>query len=163
MRVDVEPVRHVRLEVGNLPWESAENHAHEDDGDRPHVGQSGIILVLLQDLWGEVWIRSDDARGGDLMLAGVVEHCGRSKVDQFDNVVARHDTVVQFQIPMGQTHLVQVVDSVDNLPKDAVDFRAGHLSRHDNGEEIVRGILHDLTGSAQSRQGDIPRKSARDH
>jgi len=40
------------------------------------------------------------------MFPGVVEDGGCTKVDQLDNVVRRHDAVVELEISVGKTHFV---------------------------------------------------------
>jgi len=44
---------------------------------------------------------------------------------------------------------MEVVYSVDDLTEDAVDFWTGHFSGHDDGEEVVGGVFHDLGGGGK--------------
>jgi hypothetical protein len=39
---------------------------------------------------------------------------------------------------------MKIGDAVTYLSKDAKDFWTEHLGRHDDGEEVIRGIFHDL-------------------
>ena len=148
MSVDVKLVRHVCLHVGNLPRETSEDHAHEDDGHGPDVGQSRVVVLLLQDFRRKIRVGTDDPRGGDLVLARVVKHGGGTKVDELDDTVRCHDTIVELQISMSQTHLVEIVDTVNDLSEDTVDLRSSHLAGHDNREQVVRCVLHNLQESA---------------
>ena len=77
-------------------------------------------------------------------MTGVLEDDGGTEIDQFDSVVACHDTVVEFEIPMSESHVVKVVDTIDDLFEDAVNLGSSHLARHDNREEVEFGVLHDL-------------------
>lgn len=67
-----------------------------------------------------------------------------AKVDKFDNVVGCHDTVIKFEITMGETDRVEVVYAFADLTEDTVDLGAAHLLRHDDAEEVIRCILHNL-------------------
>jgi len=73
-----------------------------------------------------------------------MENSGRAKVYEFNYVVRGHDAIVELQIAVGQTNLVQVLNTVADLPKHAINFGTGHLARHDDAEKIVRCIFHDL-------------------
>ena len=161
MRIDVEAERHVALVVGNFPGEAAEDHAHKDDGDRPYIGETRVVLVFLQDFRREVRVGTDDSRSGDLVFTGIVEDCRSPKVDELDDVVRGHDAVVELEISVRQPHPVEIIDTVDNLPKDAVDFRPGHLARHDDREEVIRRIFHNL--HQHYSKHDLPRRNGRDH
>lgn len=132
MSVDVKPVAHVGLVIGDLPREPTEHHAHEDDGDGPYVRQARVVSLLGEHFRREVRVGTDNPRSGDLVLARVVKDGGRTEIDELDDIVAGHDAVVEFEITMSQSHLVQVVDTVDNLPENTVDFRSRHLARHDD-------------------------------
>lgn len=98
MSVYIEPKRHIRLVIRDLPRESTENHAHEDDGARPDIGQSRVILALVENLGRQIRIRANNTSRGDLVLAGVVENGGGTEINKFDNVFRRHDTVIKLQI-----------------------------------------------------------------
>lgn len=67
-----------------------------------------------------------------------------AKIDKFDNVVGGHDTVIKFEVTMGEADRVEVVNAFANLAEDAVDLRTAHLLRHDNTKEVVGSILHHL-------------------
>lgn len=144
MGVYIESERHVRLVIGDLPRESTENHAHEDDGARPDIGQSWIVLALAENLRRQIRIRADNTSRRNLVLARVVENSGRTEINEFDNVFRSHDTVIKLQISVSKTHRMKVVDTVDNLAEDTIDFRTRHLARHDNREQVIRCVLHDL-------------------
>jgi hypothetical protein len=77
-------------------------------------------------------------------LAGVVEDGCGAKVDELDDVLRGHDTVVEFEVAVGEPHFVEVLYAVAYLTKDAVDLWATHLSGHDYGKEIKGCELHDL-------------------
>lgn len=123
MRVAIQPKARIRLGVRQLPRESPERHAHENHGDRPHICQSRVVILFTQHFGGEVRIRPDDTRGWDIVFARVVENGGGTKVNQLDNVSGCHDAIIELEIPMGESHFVQVIDSVDDLSKHAVHFR----------------------------------------
>lgn len=63
-------------------------------------------MFLVQYLWSEVWIGTDDPRSRDLVFTGIMEDGGRTEIDQFDDIVGCHDAIIEFEIPMGETHLV---------------------------------------------------------
>lgn len=58
--IDIKSVRHVGLVVGDLPRESTEDHAHENDGDGPHICQARIVGILVQYFGREVRVGTDD-------------------------------------------------------------------------------------------------------
>jgi hypothetical protein len=68
------------------------------------------------------------------VFAGIVEDGGRTEIDQFDNVVGCHDAIIEFEIPVGETHLVEVIDTINDLSEDTVDFGSSHFTRHDHRE-----------------------------
>ena len=157
----------VRLWVGDLPGEAAEDHADEDDGDAPDVRLAGIVALLGENLGGEVRVRADDAGGLLLGLARIVEDGGGAKVDELDDVVGRHDAVVELEIAVGEPHLVQVLYAVTDLAEDAIDLGAAHLAGHDDTEEVVRRVLHHLCTSDErvartsARRAPLPRNNGR--
>lgn len=148
MALDKTLVARVDLGIGNLPWKAPKDHAHENDGDAPDVRLAGIILGRMEDLWGEVWVRADDARGESEGLAGIMKNGRSSKVDQFDNVIGSHDAIVQFEVAMCETHSMEIVDRIANLAKYTVDFWTTHAAGHYDAKEVIGGVLHDLWESS---------------
>lgn len=73
-----------------------------------------------------------------------MEDGSRAKIDEFDDVAGRHDTVIKFEVTMGKTDGVEVVNAFADLAEDTVDLRTAHLLRHDNTKEVVGSILHHL-------------------
>lgn len=58
---------------------------------------------------------------------------------------------------------MEVVYSIDDLTEDAVDFWTGHFSGHDDGEEVVGGVFHDLSGGGRGEErGGKEGRSARE-
>jgi hypothetical protein len=47
-------------------------------------------------------------------------------------------------VAWGAAHRVQILDSRDDLLEDAVDLWTSHLATHDNTEQVVFAVLHDL-------------------
>lgn len=134
----------ISLGVGDLPGKPPENHAQEDDGDTPNISLPRIIGLLAKDLWSEVGIATDDASRWCMRLARIVEDSGSAEIDELHDIVRCHDAVVEFKVTVGKTHFVQVLDTIAYLAEYAVNFRAAHLSRHDDTEQIERSVLHDL-------------------
>ena len=56
MSIAVEPEASVSLGVRQLPGESSQDHAHEDHGDGPYVGQPRIVVIPAEDLGRKIWI-----------------------------------------------------------------------------------------------------------
>ena len=73
-----------------------------------------------------------------------MKHGRGAKVDEFDNIILGHHTVVQFEIPVREAHPMQVMNAIDDLPENAVNLLSRHLSGHDHAEQIIWSILHDL-------------------
>ena len=92
--------------IGDLPWETTKDHAHEDDRDRPNISQSWVVVIFVQDFGSEVRVGTDDTGSGDLVFPRVMENGCSSKVDELDYVVAGHDAIVQFKVTMCETHAV---------------------------------------------------------
>lgn len=69
---------------------------------------------------------------------------GTAKVDDLDDAVFVHDTVVQLQISVGNTHLVQIRDALDHTVEAAGNLVAAHVTLHHGGEELILGVLHHL-------------------
>ncbi len=46
VRVDKGPETRVGLGIRDLPRETTEDHAHEDDGDTPYISLARIIVFL---------------------------------------------------------------------------------------------------------------------
>lgn len=78
------------------------------------------------------------------MLSRVVEYRCCTEINQLDDIIGGHDAIVELEITVGKTHFVEVVDAIDNLPEYTVNLGSRHLARHDDREQIVRRILHDL-------------------
>jgi hypothetical protein len=122
------PKTRVGFRIRNLPWEPSENHAHEDDRHAPNISLSGIIRLTGEDLRGEVRIAADNTSSGGVGFAWVMEDGGGAKIDEFDDVIRCHDTVVKFEIPMSETHFVEIFHAITYLAKDAIDLRAAHFA-----------------------------------
>lgn len=45
---------------------------------------------------------------------------------------------------MCKTYRVEIFDTLANLPEDAVNFGTTHFPGHDDGEEVVGSVFHDL-------------------
>ena len=45
---------------------------------------------------------------------------------------------------MRETERVQIFHAIADLTEDAVDLRARHAAGHDDTEQIIRRVLHDL-------------------
>lgn len=73
-----------------------------------------------------------------------MENGGGTKVDQFDDIGGGHDAVVKFEVAVRKPDRMQIFDAVTYLTEYAVDLGAAHFTRHDNAEEVKRGIFHDL-------------------
>lgn len=83
------------------------------------------------------------------------DDCG-AKVDEFDNIATGKDAVVEFEVAMGETEGVEISNTVADLAKDTENLWAKHLGGHDDGEEVIRSVLHDLLELrwAPGAQGD---------
>jgi len=71
----------VGLWVGDLPGEPAEDHAEEDDSDRPDVGLSRVVGFVAEDFGSEVGVTTDNTSSWRMSLSGVVKDGGGPKVD----------------------------------------------------------------------------------
>ena len=91
-------------------------------------------MLLVQYFRGEVWIGTDNSRGWDLVFTRIVEYGGCPEIDELHDIIGRHDTIVEFEISVSESHFVEVVDTVDNLAENTVDLWSSHFSRHDHGE-----------------------------
>jgi hypothetical protein len=118
----------ISLGVWDLPGKPPKDHAQEDDGDTPNISLPRIIRFLVEDFWGKVGIATDDPRRWCMRLARIVENGGSAKVNKLDDVIRRHDAVIELEITVGKTHLMQVFDPIADLTEDTVDFRTTHLS-----------------------------------
>lgn len=49
VRVDKGSKTGVGLGIRDLPWETTEDHAHEDDGNTPYVSLARVIVFLGDD------------------------------------------------------------------------------------------------------------------
>lgn len=134
MSMHVCPIAGIVLWIGDSPWEPSKDHTHENDGYAPHVRLARVVILLREDLWGEVGIAADDAVGHDEFLARVVENCSSAEIDELDDVVGGHDTVVEFQVAVCETHAVEVRDTLDDLAEDTIDLWSAHLARHDDAK-----------------------------
>lgn len=148
MRVDKTAEINVLLGIGKLPGEATKEHAEEDHGNTPHVRLLRIIGTAREDLWSEVWIRTDDASGLCRCLSRIMKDNRGTKVDNLDDILLCHDAIVELEISVCESHAVEIVDAVDDLAKDAVNFWTGHLTGHDDAEQVKGSILHDLVEMA---------------
>ena len=73
-----------------------------------------------------------------------MKHGRGAEIDEFDHVISGHHAVVKLEIPVCEAHAMEIVDAVDNLAENAVNLWSGHLSGHDDAEQIKRRIFHDL-------------------
>ena len=75
-----------------------------------------------------------------------MKHGRGAEINEFDDIGLGHHAIVQFEIPVCESHPMEVIDTIDNLPENAINFWPGHLSGHDDTEQIKRRIFHDLLG-----------------
>lgn len=134
----------VRFGLWNLPRKATQCHAKEYHSNPPHIRLLRVVWLTAEDFWCQIRIRANNTSGLCWSFARVMEHGCRAKIDELDNIFFRHNTIVQLEITMGQSHAVQVIDTVNNLACDTINFRPGHLARHDNAKEVIRSIFHDL-------------------
>lgn len=73
-----------------------------------------------------------------------MEDSGGAEINKLDDVVISHNTVIELEVAMSKAHLVEVLDAIAYLAKDAIDLWATHSTRHDHAKQIIRSILHDL-------------------
>jgi len=78
-----------------------------------------------------------------------MENSGGTEVDKLYNVVVCHDTIVEFEVAMSETHFVEVFYAIAHLAEDTVNFGTTHFARHDDREEIKRSKLHNLAGEGK--------------
>jgi hypothetical protein len=112
----------IRLDIRDLPGEAAQDHAQEDHGNAPYIGFLGVVRVTREDLWCQIRIRTDNAGSFRWGLARIMEHSGRPKVDQFDDILLCHDAIIKLEIAMGQPHTMQVIYTVNDLAQYTIDF-----------------------------------------
>ena len=143
-------VAQVLLGIGERPRESAENHTEENNCHTPYVGLAWVVGFGREDFRSKIRVRTDDARGERLRLSGVVENSCSSKVYELDAVVHCHDAVVKLEVAVRETHSVEVVDAITDLAEDAKDFGPAHFAGHDDVEQIIGSVLHNLGKSGQS-------------
>jgi len=142
--IDKGPETGVRLGIRDLPRETAEDHAHEDDGNTPNVSLTWVIVFLREDFWGQIRVGAHDTGRPLLSLSRIVKDGCGAKVDELDNVIRGHDAIIEFEIAMCQSHLVQILDTVADLSEHTINLWATHLAGHDDTKEVVWGIFHDL-------------------
>ena len=73
-----------------------------------------------------------------------MEDGGSAKIDKLDDIIRSHDAIIEFEIAVCQSHFVQILDAIADLPEHTINLWATHLARHDDAEEVVWCILHDL-------------------
>ena len=89
MGVDKGSEALVGLGLQYFPWETPENHAHEDNGDAPDVRLAWIIGLLGQDFGCKVGIGAHYARRGYSRLSGIEKDSGCPKVNERDDVMTQ--------------------------------------------------------------------------
>lgn len=80
----------------------------------------------------------------NLSLEGKLADHGTTKVDDLDDTVFVHDTVVQLQISVSNAHLVQIGNALDHTVKAAGNLVAAHVTLHHGREELVLSVFHHL-------------------
>lgn len=45
---------------------------------------------------------------------------------------------------MGEAHIMEIFDTVTDLTENAINFWTTHFTCHDDAEQVIRGIFHDL-------------------
>jgi len=74
-----------------------------------------------------------------------MEDSGSTKIDKLNDVIGRHDAVIELEITVSETHLMEILNAIADLTEDTVDFRPTHFTRHNNAEQIKGCILHNLS------------------
>lgn len=106
MNIDKAAKVNVRLRIWDFPGEAAQSHAKEDHGDSPHIRFLRIVRLTAENFGCQVRVGTNDARSLCRSLSRIVEDGCSAKIDEFDDVLLCHDTIVQLEITMGQTHAV---------------------------------------------------------
>lgn len=104
--MDEGPEAGVGLGIRDFPRKPSKDHAHENNSHAPYICFSGVVWIVAEDLWCEIGITTNDTSRWGVGLARVMEDSCGAKVDKFDDIVSGHDTVVKFEISVGQPQFV---------------------------------------------------------
>ena len=80
----------------------------------------------------------------DLGLEGVFEHTRAPEINNLHDPKLINNDVIELKITMSKAHTVDKRNTTQDLQERARHLLARHLARHDDSEEIVRRILHNL-------------------
>lgn len=125
-------VLRVSLDLSLTPDISSKSHVNHDNRRAPHIETSRVILSLLQEhLRCRVWLAATHARlaqadfgahalatlAASFSEAGVVasEDFGDTKVGDLELAVFGDEKVLEFDVAVGNTVAVQIVDSLHKL------------------------------------------------
>ncbi|KAH3685736.1 hypothetical protein WICPIJ_003285 [Wickerhamomyces pijperi] len=81
---------------------------------------------------------------GSYLANTKVSGLNRPEIDDLDNPIGVNDTVIQLQISMRKTHVVEVLDTVQDLLETAINFMFRHLVTHHNSEQVIITVLQNL-------------------
>jgi len=95
VRVNEGAETRIRFGVWDLPRETAKDHAHEYDGNAPNVSLAWIIGFLRDDLWGQIWVGSNNSRCSLMSPSRVMKDNGSAEVNELNHIVRRHDAIVE--------------------------------------------------------------------
>lgn len=84
----------------------------------------------------------------DVLVKGVLEDARAAKVNDLEHAHTIEDEVIELEVAMGDTHAVQVIEALKELPPAASDFLAGHHTAHDHVKQIVGAVFHDFVKMA---------------
>ena len=57
-----------------------------------------------------------------------MEHGRSAEVNDLDNIIFGHDTIVEFQVAVRQAHGMQILDTIAYLSKYAIYLGPNHLA-----------------------------------
>jgi hypothetical protein len=98
--IDKGPETGVSLGIRDLPRETTENHAHKNDGNAPYISLARVIVFLGNDFRRQIRVGTNYAGRLLASLSWVVEDGGRAKIDELDDIIRCHDTIVEFEVTM---------------------------------------------------------------
>ena len=135
--LEITSIELVVVLLGDSPEMAAGPHRHVDDAAGPDVDGAGIEFLVGVFFRGDVGGGAAQARDHvGISLPGHAEALAVTKVGNLERTASGQEEVLGLQVSVGDTHLVEVLDTTHHLLEEAVGLLDLQLADTANGWEL---------------------------
>jgi hypothetical protein len=126
------------LSGGRTEWDALVDHAVIDDTTSPHIHTTSIVFLGLEFFGSNVRLRTTETLGQvRCLFPAHPEYVRDTKIGDLEATLPIEKQVLGLDIPVSDSHRVQVGDTVDELLEATVHLHTGHIPLFDGIVQIT--------------------------